>query len=119
MRGSVLSNNSHTDKSFIRRTTESAEAKRKSYKANYIKIKNDDVSRVFHLFENATVQNSMVIARAFTEARETFQKHIVLEKQVLEKEKPEKNYGHMPEMNHKAQVLSQIFLMQRSSQKAA
>lgn len=85
MRGSVLSNNSrHTEKgSLMRKTTESAEARRKSFKANYIRVKNDDVGKVFQLFQNATVQNSMVIARAFTEARDTFQKNIVLERGVL------------------------------------
>lgn len=75
----------------FRKQTESGEAKKRT-KSSVIKVKNDDISKIFQIFENATVTNSITVAKAFTEARSNFHKHIILDKSVLEKEKVEKNY---------------------------
>lgn len=63
-RESALSSDT-TDKMMFRKQTESAEAKKRN-KSSVIKVKNDDISRIFQIFEGATVHNSIAVARAFT-----------------------------------------------------
>lgn len=64
--------------------TESGEQKKRS-KSSVIKLKNDDIKKVFELFEQASITNSLAIAHAFNDARANFHKSIVLDRSVLEK----------------------------------
>ncbi len=64
--------------------TESVESRRRE-KANIIKIKNDDTKKIFELFEEATISNSIAIAKKYMDSRANFNKYISLDKSILEK----------------------------------
>lgn len=86
VRGSQLSSENSNEKmiAFRRLNTESLD--KKKMKSTVTRIKNDDVNKVFQLFENSSLENSVHIARAFVDARANFQKNIILENSYLEKE---------------------------------
>ena len=95
-----MSSEKSNDKLFFRRHTQSNNSKKKG-KSNSVKIKNDDVSRIFSLFQHASIENSIVIANAFTEARSNFHKHIVLDKSTVQAEKKDDNFGLLSELHIK------------------
>lgn len=78
VRGSQLSSENSNEKmiAFRRLNTESLD--KKKMKSTVTRIKNDDVNKVFQLFENSSLENSVHIARAFVDARANFQKNIIL-----------------------------------------
>lgn len=92
VRGSQLSSENSNEKmiAFRRLNTESLD--KKKMKSTVTRIKNDDVNKVFQLFENSSLENSVHIARAFVDARANFQKNIILENSYLEKEGRQRNF---------------------------
>jgi hypothetical protein len=99
VRASSMSSEKSNDRMVFRKHTESGEAKRRN-KSHQIKIKNNDIDRIFEIFEHASIQNSIAVAHAFTEARNNFHKNIVLDKSVLEQEKQENSYGTLSDIYH-------------------
>lgn len=68
VRGSSVSSEVSNDRVFLRRFNTDLLDNRNRSKSNLVKIKNDNVHKVFDLFQRASVDNSLAIAQAFTQA---------------------------------------------------
>ena len=64
VRGSSISSEKSNDRMLFRRRTESGEGKKR--RTGQVRVRNDDVGRLFQMFEQASVQNSITIANAYS-----------------------------------------------------
>lgn len=82
VRGSEVSSEKSNERSLLRRTmTNNSENKRKI--KNQVKLRSDEVSKLFTMFEEAKLENSIALAAAYTEAVHHKQKSFSIDKQFL------------------------------------